>query len=147
MKSLNIRSLSRAQRIQLQNSESFGDLAETIVSEVYELNPFIDASWYDATDESTGVRYEVKSTATEVGDKYPGDGRFRLWKGQHTSLTRSQGAFYAFVLLDEQTGKLRVERMRPTKVTGIIQSRGGWNTANHGSRSDKQHKLPHGEVF
>lgn len=152
MITINLRNLSRNERQQLGGEGNpIGDLAEQLVADEYGLNRFNDASWFDATDESgSGARYEVKSTAKRIGDDYPADGRFRLWEEQHRSLTTAEGqnmAWYAFVLLDQEAGEIMIQRKRPSTVTQIIQSRGGWNAAGHGGRDDRQHKVPYSAVM
>jgi len=110
---LPIRDLSRNQQRRLQESKAFDALAEDLVAEEYQVNQFTDAEWYDAADDDTGTKYEVKSTSSVIGDKYPSVGRFRLWKAQHLSLAISEGsgqgtAWYAFVFLDESDGTIKI---------------------------------------
>jgi hypothetical protein len=144
------RSLSRGQQEQLQRSKSFEDLAERLVAEEYGLEGLsMDAEWWDLRHPNTPAKTEVKSTSTTVGEKYPGDGRFRLWEGQTRSLLSSDArgvAWYAFVLLDEDAGVLRIRRAEPSTVSGWVADRGGWNQSGHESQG-RQHKLPYGVVF
>lgn len=150
MRELPIRSLSRSQQRRVQDRDqhrfarAFNNVAEEIVAEEFGLSTFNDAGWYDLEVPETGTKYEVKSTSSEVGDKYPGTGRFRLWRSQHRSLTASEGAgmaWYAFVVLDEDAGSIKIQRRRPTTVTRLVNERGGWNDAGH-ERYSEQHKLP-----
>lgn len=147
---LRIRSLTRNEKNRLQRGgKAFDQLAEELVADEYGLSPFTDAEWYDAVDEDSNTKYEVKSTQETVGDSYSNPGRFRLFKGQHRSLTASEGqgmAWYAFVLLAESEGVIRIQRKKPTTVTKIIRRRGGWNRSGHASKG-KQHKVPISEVF
>lgn len=143
------RNLSRAQRRKLQNSKSFGSLAEELVAEEYDLSEFNDAGWYDCHDEDTGAKYEVKSTSSEIGDKYPSTGRFRLWQDNHRSLAASnaQGtAWYAFVYLHERDGLIKIRRREPQTVTRIVHKRGGWDESGH-ERGERQKKLPPSAVL
>ena len=142
---LPIRSLGRSQQRRVQGDE-FDQLAESLVAEEFGLSEFNDAEWYDAVLKSTGAKYEVKSTSSRIRS---GAGRFRLWEGQHRSMTAAEGqnaAWYAFVLLDTDDGVIRIQRRRPSTVTGIINDRGGWNRSGHESKG-RQHKLPINEVF
>lgn len=145
------RDLSRGQQQKLQRSKSFGELAEELAAEQYDGYKHVpdQSEWYDARHENTGSKMEVKSTSSTIGSKYPGDGRFRVWQGQHQSLTSSDAsgtAWYVFVLLDEDAGLLRMRRVKPSTVTQIVRDRGGWNNSGHGSMG-KQHKIPHDELF
>jgi hypothetical protein len=141
---LDPRDLSRGQQRRLQREASFADVAEEIVAEEYGLDGLgLDPDWWDLRTES-GTKYQVKSTSTEIGEKYPGSGRFRVWQGQHRSLVASDAvgtAWYAFVLLDEDRGVLRIQRRRPSTVGRIVRERGGWNRSGHESQG-RQHKLP-----
>ncbi|GGM46341.1 hypothetical protein [Haloarcula argentinensis] len=146
---LDIRSLPRARRERLQRSKSFGDVAEEIVAEVYGLEGLsLDPDWWDLRHPSRTTKYQVKSTSTTVGNRYPGDGRFRVWEGQTRSLIASDAqttAWYAFVFLDETDGVLRITRMKPSTVNNLVQDRGGWNRSGHSM--GEQHKIPWDEVF
>lgn len=147
---LDPRRLSGTQSKQLQREKSFGELAEKIVAEEFGLDHRPNqSSWFDCRHPNSGAKTEVKSTSSEVGDKYPGNGRFRLWHSQHRSLTASDAngvAWYVFVLMDEDRGLLRMRRMKPSTVTQIVGDRGGWNKSGHES-FNKQHKLPISAVF
>ncbi|RKS84083.1 hypothetical protein BDK61_3483 [Haloarcula quadrata] len=146
---LDIRSLPRTRQERLQRSKSFGDVAEEIVAEVYGLEGLsLDPDWWDLRHPSRATKYQVKSTSTTVGNRYPGDGRFRVWEGQTRSLIASDAqatAWYAFVFLDETDGVLRTTRMKPSTVNNLVQDRGGWNRSGHSM--GKQHKIPWDEVF
>lgn len=147
---LDPRRLSAAQSKKLQRSKSFGELAEELVAEEYGIDHRPNqSSWFDCRHPNTGAKTEVKSTSSAIGDKYPGNGRFRLWRSQHRSLTASDAngvAWYVFVLMDEGNGKIRMRRVKPSTVTQLIADRGGWNKSGHSS-FDEQHKLPIDEVF
>lgn len=115
--------------------------AEKFVAERYDLehNPGQPGErWYDAVNPRTGAKYQVKSAQS--------GGRFRLWDDQHRSLTAAEGAnaaWYVFVVPNREP-----RRVRPTTVTQWVNSRGGWNRANHELRPGaRQHKLPVSEVF
>jgi len=143
------RNLTRNQRERLQRSKSFEDVAEEIVAEEYGLEGLaLDPDWWDLRHPDRPTKHQVKSTSTTVGEKYPGDGRFRLWESQTESLARSDGqavAWYTFVLLDESAGLLRLRRAKPSTVAGWVESRGGWNQSGH--PMGRQHKLPWSVVF
>ena len=144
-----IRNLSRNQRRRLQESKAFGQLAEELVAEEFDLSEFNNADWYDCVNKDTGTKYEVKSTAEQIGSKYPGTGRFRLWKDNHRSIAASDGqgtAWYAFVLLSESDGSIKIQRRKPSTVSEVVRDRGGWNTSGH-ARGQKQHKIPYPEVI
>lgn len=138
---LPIRRLPRNQQQRVQG-DAFDSLAEELVAEEYGVSEFNDAEWYDCLDRDSGVKYEVKSTSTEIRS---GPGRFRLWKQQHRSMTTSEGqqstAWYAFVLLDLEEGSIKIQRRKPSTVTRILNERGGWNQSGHESKG-KQHKMP-----
>lgn len=127
-------------------------LAEELVSDVLGDNwshrPD-EADWYDVVHDTRGTKVEVKSCLKQVGEKYPGDGRFRLRRDQTRSLTASdrQGtAWYAFVLFDLENREILIRRAKATTVRQWVTDRGGWNKANHGE-FDYQHKLPYSVVF
>jgi hypothetical protein len=145
-----IRSLSRGQREKLQRSKEFADTAEEIVAEEIGLDGLgLDPDWWDLHNEDTGTKHQVKSTSTTIGETYPGDGRFRVWKGQTRSLLSSDArgtAWITFVLLDEDTGSLKIRKMKPSTVWSLVKDRGGWNRSGHEDMG-RQHKIPHGEVF
>lgn len=144
------RDLSRGQQEKLQRSAAFDELAEELVAEEYGLRGLSrDADWWDVRHPTSGAKFEVKSTSTSIGDRFEADGRFRVWKGQTRSLIASdaQGtAWYAFVLLDERDGVIRIQRRRPSTVQAIVDERGGWNESGHESMGP-QHKLPIDEVI
>lgn len=145
-----IRRLSRGQQEKLQRTKSFDELAEELVHDEFDLEGLgLNPEWWDLRHPSRPTKYEVKSTATSIGQKYPGDGRFRVWESQTRSLIASDAnavAWYAFVLLDENVGAIRIQRMKPSTVNSIVQERGGWNNSGHESMG-KQHKIPWRRVF
>lgn len=141
------RNLTRSQQRDLQRTESFGELAEDIVETVWNLEDE-SGEWYDLTHPTTGARYEVKSTSSEIGDKYPGDGRFRVWESQTKSLLasdRTNVAWYVFVFMDEDAGLLRIQRRKPSTVQKIVRKSGGWNQSGHSM--GRQYKLPYRDVM
>lgn len=144
------RTLSRGQQRRLQRSASFEDVAEEIVADVFGLEGLgLDPEWWDLRHPSRPTKHQVKSTSTTVGQRYPGDGRFRLWESQTRSLIASDAqatAWYSFVLMDESAGVLRVRRARPSTVLSWVNDRAGWNKSGHDSQG-RQHKLPHSVVF
>lgn len=121
-----------------------GDLAEEIVAEMFGLRHVGDkGGWYDAVLESTGTKYQVKSTAEDGATS--GSAEFRLWETDHRSLVASDAqatAWYAFVLFDVRDGLQDVRRCKPSTVTSIVQEFGGWNEANHADKDSRQVKLP-----
>ncbi len=107
------------------------------------------AEWWDVIRETTGAKFEVKSTFDRIGEDYPADGRFRLRGDQHRSLTASAAsgvAWYVFVLFDKSRGVAWIQKARPSTVTRWVNERGGWNEAGH-DEFDEQHKLPAEVVF
>lgn len=146
-----LRALPRRQQDMLRSGES-EVVAEEIVAEALGPNGRHRpdrAEWYDVVLDSTGAKTEVKSTWTEVGDKYPAGGRFRLRRDQTRSLHAANASgvsWYVFVLFDEDSGDLRVRRVRPSTVSRWVRDRGGWNHAGH-EEFDYQHKLPYSVVF
>ncbi|WP_121822828.1 hypothetical protein [Halostella salina] len=131
-------------------NEAQGEFATEAVADRYGLvveNGLVD--WYDAVNDGTGTKYEVKSTSKRIGDDYPAAGRFRLWRDQHRSLQASDAsgvAWYAFVLLDDDGNVVEIQRRKPATVGAIVRERGGWNLAGHTERDGPQHKLPWTEV-
>ena len=127
-----------------RRADDRGDLAERIVSEMYGLRHVGDAGgWYDAVLESTGTKYQVKSTAEDGATS--GSAEFRLWETDHRSLVGSdaQGtAWYTFVLFSKRDGLQEVRRMKPSTVTKIVQEFGGWNESGHRDKNSRQVKLP-----
>jgi hypothetical protein len=106
----------------------------------------VDVEWADGVDPQTGHKYEIKSTAEEIGEKYPAEGRFRLWKDQHNSLTSSAGqlgaAYYVFIVSTKEAIKADSR-----EVTEWVNDNGGWNKAGHDRRDSKQLKIPWSYVY
>lgn len=149
---VDLRSLSRTQQRRIADAPE--QVAEEIVAEVVpnaKHRPD-EAEWYDVVKTTTGTKYEAKSTWTEIGQKYPAGGRFRLRRDQLRSLQASingggdGSAWVAFVLFDEEEGAAKVRRAKPSTVAGWIEDRGGWNESGHDD-FQKQHKLPYSVVF
>jgi phytoene dehydrogenase-like protein len=147
------RTLSRGQREALQRGgESFDEVAEELAAETYGYRETPgDPEWFDVVDEENQTRAEVKSTSTRVGNKFPGSGRFRLWRSQTRSLLSSASnpgysTWYIFVLLDDTEGLLKFRRMFPGTVATMVSERGGYNRSGHESQG-RQYKLPWKEVF
>lgn len=140
-------------------NERQGTFAEEFVANEYGLaHAPNEAEWYDCVDESTGTKYEVKSTHRVIDTRDPdefvgGDGRFRLWYDQHRKLAARDGqkgsaAWYAFVLLDDAGDVIDHRRMHPTTVTPLVRDLlGGWDVANHEQRQSEQQKIPWPAVF
>lgn len=131
------------------SNERQGRFATEHVADQFDLLVENDVEdWYDAVDESTGTKYEVKSTSQELASG--ATGRFRLWEDQHRSLTSAaaadgQTAWYAFVLLDDANNVADVARRKPSTVTTIVDR--DWNRAEHVERNSRQHKVPWYEVI
>lgn len=140
--------LSTRQRRLLNEDPSV--LAEEIVADEYGLlHRANEEEWYDCRHPRTNAKAEVKSAFTEVGEKYPARGRFRLRRDQTRSLLSSDAAgvaWYAFVRFDPDAGDVDVRRAKPSTVSGWVRERGGWNRAGH-DEFDWQHKLPHSVPF
>lgn len=138
-----MRDLSRGQKERLQRGET-DILAEELVAEAYGLDHRPDeADWYDCVHPNTGAKTEVKSTATQIGEKYPARGRFRLRRDQTRSLLAADArgvAWYAFVLYDFEKGEIRIRRAKPSTVSKWVREAGGWNEAGH-EEFEKQRKL------
>jgi hypothetical protein len=127
-----------------------GELAETIAREQYDLTG-LDADFADLSAKTTSTVYEVKSTATTIGEQYREAGRFRLWKKQHEKLTRrdrTDTAFYIFVLFDVSSRPpvAKLVRKDPSAIGRIVAGRGGFYDSGHASKGH-QHKLPIDAVF
>lgn len=148
MKKVKLRDLSRQQRRQYDDDRE--TVAEELVAEEFGLLHVPDrAEWYDAVNDNTGAKSEVKSTSERIGEEYPADGRFRVWESQTRSLVASdaQGvAWVAFVLFDEDAGHAYIQRRKPSTVLSIVNERGGWNESGH-SEFGRQYKLPIEPIF
>jgi hypothetical protein len=151
------RSLSRGQQRAIQTPDSdrednpsFADVAEEIVSEEYNLEGLsLDPDWWDLHAPERSTKYQVKSTQTSIGQEYPARGRFRVWESQTRSLIASDAqatAWFAFVWFEEESGLLRIRRMRPSTVLRIVNETGGWAESGHESMG-RQAKIDIGEVF
>lgn len=144
------RDLSRGQQEKLQRGgDAFDELAEELVAEEFDLEHVgVDAEWFDCRHPDRPTKYEVKSTHEQIGEDYPAEGRFRVWKSQTKSLVASDAratAWYAFVLFDESEGLFYLQRRRPSTISRLVRDRGGWNESGHESMGP-QHKLPIDEV-
>jgi hypothetical protein len=118
-------------------------VAEEIAAREYDFSTFRASEWDGARE--SGAVLEVKSTTRRIGDEYPARGRFRLFKSQHTKLTRKDRngtAYYAFVLLTTDTNPptAQMVRKKPASVGRQIAARGGFNQSGH--PSGPQIKLP-----
>jgi hypothetical protein len=146
---VDLRDLSKRQRRQYGQGER-ADVAEQLVAQVYGAAHRPDrADWYDVVDEDASTKYEVKSTSVRIGDEYPADGRFRLWRAQLRSLIASDAtatAWVAFVLFDEDAGTATIQRRRPSTVWAAVRERGGWNDSGHAEWGE-QYKLPYDAVL
>lgn len=147
-----LRELSRNQRRKFSEGDH-GEVAEELAAEELNLaHAPREETWYDLrpySHQEKSTKIEVKSAHRRVGDDYPAAGRFRVRRDQHRSLAASDGqstAWYAFVLFDEETGDVVIQKRRPSTVTKIVDERGGWNRAGH-EEFDEQHKLPIGTVI
>ncbi len=128
-----------------------GELAEAIAREAYDLEPVPgdDELDGDLRNPRTEARYEVKSTHARVGDEYPADGRFRLWRDQHRSIVGYDAqpdlaGWYVFVRFVDDTPR-ELRRVEPSTVTRLVG--GEWGPSGHAGREAEQYKLPVGEVF
>lgn len=133
-----------------KRSDDRAEFAERLIAEMYGLEYVGDeGDWYDAVLESTGAKYQVKSTA--VKRVKGSSGRFRLWESDHRSLVGSDTggvAWYAFVLFDGKGGIVDVVRRKPSTVTTIVRESGAWNEAGHQDKpGDRQLKIPYGRVM
>jgi hypothetical protein len=133
-------------------AESDDDLAERLAAAVYGWRHANDeADWYDARDEATGTKAEVKSTHLRVGDEYPADGRFRLWRSQLRSLVASRFAgetgtsWVVFVLFDGDQ-PVDIRRMHARTARDLVEDTVGWGPSGH-TEFGEQAKVPVGEVF
>jgi hypothetical protein len=131
-----------------RRADDRGEFAELLVAEMFDaLHTPDETEWYDCRS-SSGTKYEVKSTETELGNGAPG--RFRLWDDQHRSLLASSSngtAWYVFVLF-EDAGIRDIRRTRPPTVTRLVQEvgNGEWDLSGH-ARGEQQQKLPWEAVF
>lgn len=135
-----------------ERADDDAELAELLVAAIVDGTHDPDsAPWYDVVVERTGTKLEVKSTHLRIGDAYPADGRFRVWRGQIRSLINSRHAgdggtsWVAFVLFDGDQ-PVDVRRMHAETVLRIVRDRGGWNRSGH-EEWNEQAKLPIDTVF
>ena len=136
--------LSRRESARLQDDQA--TLAEEIVARIYDL-PHHDADPFDARRD-TGAVLEAKSTVTRYSNGTRG--RFRLWKPQHSRMTRKDRedtARYGFVLFDvsERPVVARLLLKQPATIGRLIAGRGGFNRSGH--QKGKQIKLPYSALF
>lgn len=124
--------------------------ANEIVAEEYGLKEDnATQDWYDAIDEETGEKVEVKSCLRTVGKATKRNGRFRLWQEQLRSLHSANArgdASVAFALIDMADRQIYLRRVDPTQVTEWVTDRGGWNKSGH-HEFDRQKKLTWTTVF
>ena len=123
-----------------------GALAESLAADAYGY-PDHDADPFDARRD-TGAVLEAKSTVTRYSSG--ARGRFRLWKRQHSRLTRKDRedtARYVFVLFDvsERPVTARMLEKQPARIGRLIAGRGGFNQSGH--PKGKQIKLPYSALF
>lgn len=145
--------LTGKQRRRIQAAaDDDAELAELLVAELVDGRHTPDEEdWYDVRSAGGATKIEVKSTHHRIGDDYPADGRFRLWRRQLRSLIASRHAgetgttWVAFVLFDED-GAPKVRRMHARTARRIVEDSVGWGPSGHESW-DEQAKLPIGEVF
>ncbi|MWG36942.1 hypothetical protein [Halomarina oriensis] len=131
-------------------NEDRGRFAEEAVAEHYGVTHAPDVTdWYDCINESTGTKFEVKSTVEELASGR--SGRFRVWEDQTVSLIASdrQGtAWVVFVLFDRRERIVAVRRVRPSTVARLVHADGGdWNLAGHSERDGRQHKIAWDDVI
>lgn len=145
--SVRTRGLSRRQRRMLNNDSA--TLAEEIATDEYGIKHRPkEEDWYDGRHPETGSKTEVKSCLSSVG-KNDRTGRFRLWDGQLQSLNAADAngtAWVAFVLFHLADREVRIRRMKPSTVAGMVRERGGYNRAGHSGKG-RQHKLPWPHIF
>jgi len=146
-----LRDLPDDQQRKLQSGES-GTVAEELAARALGSSAVHRpdrAEWYDVVRETTGAKFESKSTWDQIGEEFPADGRFRIRGDQHRSLTAATAsgvAWYVFVLFDKSRGVALIRKARPSTVGRWVRERGGWNAAGH-EEFDEQHKLPASVVF
>lgn len=133
-----------------QLSQDPGDFGERLAQEEYGLVS-VDTNFADLKAKTTDTLYEVKSAATEIGEKYREKGRFRLWEAQHNKLARRNrrtGAWYIFVLFDvsQRPPEAKLVRKDPADVGRKIAGRGGFGPSGHANKG-AQHKLPYDSIF
>lgn len=145
--------LTAEQRRRLhREADDDAELAELLVAELVDGRHTPDErDWYDVRTTGGATKIEVKSTHRRIGDDYPADGRFRLWRAQLRSLVGSRHAgdtgttWVAFVLFDED-GPPTVRRMHARTARQLVQDTVGWGPSGHDSW-DEQAKVPIEEVF
>lgn len=130
------------------DNSDHGEVAEEIVAAAWDLleHEPNEEYWYDVRADlgSRSTKGEVKSCQRRVGQDYPAAGRFRIRRDQHRSLVASDAqatAWYFFVVFDDETELITIQRRRPSTVTKIVEERGGWNNSGH-REFQYQHKLP-----
>lgn len=134
-----------------ERASSNAEFAERLVARYYGLRHEPDAEdWYDAVDRDTGSKYEVKSARKRVGEEYPADGRFRLWRSQLRSLTasRSSGSgttWVVFVVFDDGRPVV-MRRMHARTCRSIVEETVGWGPSGHDDWT-QQAKVPLDAVF
>jgi len=126
--------------------------AEKLVAELVDGNHAPDrADWFDVVVDRRSTKIEVKSAHLNVGDEYPAEGRFRLWRSQLRSLVASRFAgetgttWVAFVLMDGDQ-PVDVRRMHASTARDLVEDTVGWGPSGHESQGE-QAKLPIEEVF
>ena len=145
MKVVNItrRDLDRTQR----SNRAASSFIESEVVAAYSgfKNSFTDTNKYDIAGSGDTIG-EVKHCFRRLSNG--SKGRFRLFKPQHDYLVRydrDATAYYVFVLIEPDRGRLRMIRQKPAAVGRIVGARGGWHRSGHSA--GKQHKLPWGIYF
>lgn len=152
MKSISDLPRSELRRIDEASRGEDHVLAEKLVAALVDGTHAPDREdWYDVVVERTATKIEVKSAHKQVGDEYPAEGRFRLWRRQLRSLVASQFAgdsgttWVAFVLFDGDT-PVDVRRMHASTARELVEDTVGWGPSGH-EEWDEQAKVPIGEIF
>jgi len=126
-----------------------GSWGERVARREYGLQA-VDSEYADLSNKAGSI-YEVKTTATSIGQNPTQKGRFRLIKSQHDRLVRRDRldtSWYIFVLVDDSTRPptAYLKRQQPADVGQLVGANGGWFRSSHeGIKQEK--KLPYEAIF